>query len=124
MASGAAHRFVCLHPDRYWSGHVHGCPRHPRRTGRNGLTASARSVESQPVIFRASTFPDTDSPSAIMFKASIHITLRPSILDPQGKATHEALTQLGFDAIEQVRMGKVVELWIDAGAGEDRKSVV
>src|SRR5690625_600441 len=94
MASGAAHRFVCLYLDRSWSGHVHGGPRHPRRTGRNGLTASASSVESQPVIFRASTFPDTDSPSAIMFKASIHITLRPSILDPQGKATHEALTQL------------------------------
>lgn len=58
-----------------------------------------------------------------MFKASIHITLRPSILDPQGKATHEALTQLGFDAIEQVRMGKVVELWIDAGEEDDAHKI-
>lgn len=58
-----------------------------------------------------------------MFKASIHITLRPSILDPQGKATHEALTQLGFDAIEQVRMGKVIELWIDADAEDDARKI-
>ena len=56
-----------------------------------------------------------------MFKASIHITLRPSILDPQGKATHEALTQLGFDALQQVRMGKFIELWIDAATEEEAR---
>ena len=48
-----------------------------------------------------------------MYKAKITITLRPSILDPQGKAVHHALESLGYDAVEQVRMGKFAEMWID-----------
>ncbi len=48
-----------------------------------------------------------------MYKANICITLRPSILDPQGKAVGHALETLGYDTIERVRMGKYVELWID-----------
>ena len=48
-----------------------------------------------------------------MYKARIHVTLRPSILDPQGKAAHHALHNLGFDAVERVRMGKYIEMWID-----------
>lgn len=48
-----------------------------------------------------------------MYKALIHVTLRPSILDPQGKATHHALQSLGLAAVERVRMGKYVEMWID-----------
>lgn len=49
-----------------------------------------------------------------MYKASIRITLRSSILDPQGKAVHHALGSLGYEAVERVRMGKFAELWIDA----------
>ena len=49
-----------------------------------------------------------------MYKATIAITLRPSILDPEGETVHHALTNLGHDAIEQVRMGKQAELWIEA----------
>ena len=49
-----------------------------------------------------------------MYKAVIHITLRPSILDPQGKTTQHALGELGFTNVDKVRMGKHVELWIDA----------
>jgi phosphoribosylformylglycinamidine synthase subunit PurS len=48
-----------------------------------------------------------------MFKARIQVTLRPSILDPQGKATREALRQLGYNRVENVRMGKYVEVTID-----------
>ncbi len=48
-----------------------------------------------------------------MFKATIRITLRPSILDPQGKAIHHALHSLGYPAVDDVRAGKLVELWID-----------
>lgn len=53
-----------------------------------------------------------------MYKASIVVTLRPSILDPQGKATKHALQSIGFDGVEQVRMGKFIELWIDADSEE------
>lgn len=52
-----------------------------------------------------------------MYKATIRITLRPSILDPQGKAIHHALHSLGYAAVDDVRAGKLVELWIDT---EDR----
>lgn len=47
-----------------------------------------------------------------MFRARIHVTLRSSILDPQGKAVHQALRQLGHSSIEDVRMGKYVEVTI------------
>ena len=53
-----------------------------------------------------------------MYKANICITLRPSILDPQGKAVGHALETLGYDTIERVRMGKYVELWIDEATEE------
>ena len=48
-----------------------------------------------------------------MYKADVLITLRPSILDPQGKAIHHALGELGHASISRVRMGKYAELWID-----------
>lgn len=54
-----------------------------------------------------------------MYKANICITLRPSILDPQGKAVHHALGNLGYGAVERVRMGKYAELWIEAGSREE-----
>lgn len=48
-----------------------------------------------------------------MIKAEVRVTLRQSILDPQGKATHQALESLGFESIDSVRIGKYVELQID-----------
>jgi phosphoribosylformylglycinamidine synthase len=48
-----------------------------------------------------------------MYKATIAIRLRPSILDPQGKTVHHALGNLGYDTVERVRMGTLAELWID-----------
>lgn len=59
-----------------------------------------------------------------MYKAKITITLRPSILDPQGKATQRALHELGYDAVEQLRMGKYVEMWVHADSEQEAKSVV
>ncbi len=59
-----------------------------------------------------------------MYKASINITLRKSILDPQGKATRHALNELGFNSVENVRMGKYVELWIDADNEEAARDAV
>lgn len=58
-----------------------------------------------------------------MYKASIHIKLRPSILDPQGKATHHALEHLGFESVDRVRMGKYVEMWVDEKTEEDARRV-
>jgi phosphoribosylformylglycinamidine synthase len=58
-----------------------------------------------------------------MYKATISITLRPSILDPEGKTVHHALTNLGYDGIEQVRMGKRAELWIEAESEEEARQM-
>ena len=49
-----------------------------------------------------------------MFLAKITITLRRSILDPQGKAVHHALESLGMAPVKDVRIGKYVEVRIDA----------
>ncbi len=58
-----------------------------------------------------------------MYKATISITLRPSILDPEGKTVHHALTNLGYDEIEQVRMGKRAEVWIDEESEKEARRV-
>ena len=43
-------------------------------------------------------------------KARVHVTLKPGVLDPQGKAIQKALSGLGFETVERVRQGKVIEL--------------
>ncbi len=43
-------------------------------------------------------------------KAKVHITLKPGVLDPQGRAIARALDQLGFDGVGDVRQGKYIEL--------------
>jgi len=58
-----------------------------------------------------------------MFKARITVTLRPSILDPQGKASQHALTELGFDAVAQVRIGKFIEMDIEASSADEARSI-
>lgn len=58
-----------------------------------------------------------------MYKATISITLRPSILDPEGKTVHHALTNLGYDQIDQVRMGKRAEVWIDEEDEDEARRV-
>lgn len=58
-----------------------------------------------------------------MYKAVISITLRPSILDPEGKTVHHALTNLGYESVDQVRMGKRAELWIDASDEAEARRV-
>jgi phosphoribosylformylglycinamidine synthase len=58
-----------------------------------------------------------------MFKATVRIVLRPSILDPQGKAIHHALDNLGYDAVDDVRVGKLVELRVDAESADEAERV-
>ncbi len=56
-------------------------------------------------------------------KARVHVTLKPGILDPQGKAIQHALGALGFGGVEAVRQGKVIDLEIaesDPAAARER----
>ena len=43
-------------------------------------------------------------------RARVHVTLKTGVLDPQGEAIRHALGALGFDGINGVRQGKVIEL--------------
>lgn len=43
-------------------------------------------------------------------KVRVVVTLKPGVLDPQGKAVHKALGGLGFSGVEDVRTGKLVEM--------------
>ena len=43
-------------------------------------------------------------------KARVHISLKPGVLDPQGKAIGNALKGLGFEDVGEVRQGKLIEL--------------
>ncbi len=54
-----------------------------------------------------------------MYKAKVNITLRKSILDPKGKAAHHALQNLGLNDVKDVRIGKFIELNIDAGSKDE-----
>lgn len=63
-------------------------------------------------------FHTTDNIS-LMYKAKVNVTLRKSILDPKGKAAREALHNLGYNSIGDVRIGKYIELNIDAATEEE-----
>ena len=43
-------------------------------------------------------------------KARVHVMLKTGVLDPQGEAVRHALGALGFDGVQGVRQGKVIEL--------------
>ena len=43
-------------------------------------------------------------------KAKIYVTLKPSVLDPQGKAIHHALETIGYNDIVDVRQGKYFDI--------------
>lgn len=51
-------------------------------------------------------------------KARVTITLKPGVLDPQGRAIQNALGGLGFGGVEGVRQGKVIELDLVDGTPE------
>lgn len=51
-------------------------------------------------------------------KARIKVTLKPGVLDPQGKAIQNALGALGFEGVNDVRQGKYIEVDV-AGMSED-----
>ncbi len=51
-------------------------------------------------------------------KARVHVTLKPGVLDPQGRAIHHALEGLGFDGVSDVRAGKMIELELDEGTDD------
>ena len=54
-------------------------------------------------------------------KVRVDVMLKPGVLDPQGEAVRHALGALGFDGVNGVRQGKVIEL--DLADGTDEETV-
>jgi len=51
-------------------------------------------------------------------KTRVYVTLKGGVLDPQGKAIHNALGSLGFTGVNDVRAGKLIELDHDDGVSD------
>ena len=48
------------------------------------------------------------------FRVHVRIIPRPGLLDPQGQAVEQALASLGFTGVQSVRIGRAIELDVDA----------
>jgi phosphoribosylformylglycinamidine synthase len=59
---------------------------------------------------------DLTNPSAAVptFFARVEVSLRPSVLDPAGEATRAAAARLGVEGIRRLRIGKAIELEVEA----------
>lgn len=55
----------------------------------------------------------------LQYMAQIYVTLRPSVLDPAGVAVQSGIKQLGYENIDQVRIGKYIQLNLQAASEED-----
>lgn len=53
-------------------------------------------------------------------KAKVYVTLKPGVLDPQGKAIQHSVGLLGYDGVTDVRQGKYFEITLDSGLDEAR----
>jgi len=53
-------------------------------------------------------------------KAKVYVTLKPSVLDPQGKAIHHSVELLGFEQIADIRQGKYFEIALDSELTESQ----
>ena len=48
-------------------------------------------------------------------KAQVYVSLKKSVLDPQGKTIHGALTKFGYKGLQEVRQGKYFEITLNGG---------
>jgi phosphoribosylformylglycinamidine synthase len=56
-------------------------------------------------------------------KARVFVTLKPSVFDPQGNTITEALHQMGYSGVGDVRQGKYFELDVDAASAEQARAL-
>lgn len=52
-------------------------------------------------------------------KVRVHVSLKPGVLDPQGRAVHHALDGLGFAGVADVRIGRTIELDVAGGTTDE-----
>lgn len=52
-------------------------------------------------------------------KAYVYVSLKKSVLDPQGKTIQGALTKMGYQGLQDVRQGKYFEITLNGGLSKD-----
>ena len=52
-------------------------------------------------------------------KVRILVRLKPGVLDPQGRAVHHALEGMGFAGVEDVRVGRMIDLYVADGTSDE-----
>jgi len=55
-----------------------------------------------------------------LMKAQVYVTLKPGVLDPQGKAIHHSAEMMGYNAITDIRQGKYFEIALDPGTTDEQ----
>ena len=58
------------------------------------------------------------------YRFAVNVTPKPGILDPQGRAVERSLPHLGIEGVSAVRVGRRVELTVEAGDEEAARAVV
>ena len=52
-------------------------------------------------------------------KVRVHVSLKPGVLDPQGRAIQHSLEGLGFSGVNEVRQGQLIELEVDESVSDE-----
>ena len=52
-------------------------------------------------------------------KVRVLVRLKPGVLDPQGRAVHHSLDSLGFEGVEDVRIGRMIEMDVADGTSDE-----
>jgi len=55
---------------------------------------------------------------SLLMKAYVYVSLKKSVLDPQGKTIHSALTKIGYQGLQEVRQGKYFEITLNGGVSK------
>ena len=64
----------------------------------------------------------TQQTSAQTYHAKIYVTLRPSVLDPAGTAVRSGLSHLGYNNVDQIRIGKYIELTLSSATQQEAET--
>jgi phosphoribosylformylglycinamidine synthase PurS subunit len=56
----------------------------------------------------------------LFMKAYVYVSLKRSVLDPQGKTIQGALHKMGYNGLQDVRQGKYFELSLNGGLSKDQ----
>jgi phosphoribosylformylglycinamidine synthase subunit PurS len=56
---------------------------------------------------------------SMLMKAYVYVSLKKSVLDPQGKTIHSALAKIGYKSLQEVRQGKYFEITLNGGVSKE-----